>query len=313
MNDLGMSCSATSAFKLGGSMRNLGAAQALFLATGGVAVLALMDALVKSLSGGLPTIEILFFRQIGAAVLLGILVLVTGASLPHPSRLKTHVLRSLMIGMTAFAFFYALGELPLSLVTAISLTAPIMVAVLGVVILKEELNKTLVVASLLGFAGAMIVTFGGNQTPISEGGSVLAWAAAIISPITYAISIIILKNQTSQSSAQVITFVQAGLIAMFCLPFLMGNFVVPVGDQIWQVAALGLLGAVGFMLFVTALKHVPASMFAMVDNTALIWAALYGFLFFTEVPHPTLWVGAAMIVCACLLVARRHVRKSPKR
>lgn len=42
-------------------MRNLGAAQALLLASAGVAVLALMDALVKSLSGTLPTIEILFF------------------------------------------------------------------------------------------------------------------------------------------------------------------------------------------------------------------------------------------------------------
>lgn len=294
-------------------MRNMGAAQALLLATGGVAVLALMDALVKSLSGGLPTIEILFFRQIGAAVLLGCLVLVTKASMPHRSRWKPHIIRSLMIGVTAFAFFYALGELPLGLVTAISLTAPIMVAVLGVLVLKEELNKTLVVASLLGFTGAMIVTFGGNQTPMSEGGSLLGWAAAIISPFTYAISIIILKNQTTQSSAQVITFVQASLIALFCLPFLAGNFVVPEGDQIWRVIALGLLGAVGFMMFVTALKHVPASMFAMVDNTALIWAALYGFLFFTEVPHLSLWIGAAMIISACLLVARRHVRKTPKR
>jgi len=291
----------------------MGPVHALLLATGGVAFLALMDALVKSLSGAMPTIEILFFRQIGAAILLGILVVATKADLPHPSRMKTHILRSMMIGVTAFSFFYALGELPLSLVTAISLTAPVMVAIMGVVILKEELSKTLIFASLLGFSGAMIVTFGGEQTPLTQGGSVWGWTAAIISPFTYAISIIILKGQTSQSSAQAITFVQAALIGLFCLPFLAGNFVVPEGDQIWRVAALGFLGAVGFMLFVTALKHVPASMFAMVDNTALIWAALYGFLFFAEVPHFTLWIGAAMIISACLMVARRQVRKAPKR
>lgn len=295
-------------------MRNLGAVQALLLASAGVAVLALMDALVKSLSGALPTIEILFFRQIGAAILLGALVFATKASLPHWSRMKTHFIRSIMIGLTAFSFFYALGELPLGLVTAIALTAPVMVAVMGVVILKEELSKTLIFASVLGFSGAMIVTFGGQETPLNANGSFWGWVAAIVSPFTYAISIVILKNQTSQSSAQVITFVQAGLIALFCLPFLfVSDFVVPQGDEIWRVAALGLLGAVGFMMFVTALKHVPASMFAMVDNTALIWAALYGFIFFAEVPHLSLWIGAAMIVAACLMVARKQVRKSPKR
>ena len=294
-------------------MKSLNAVQALLLASGGVAVLAMMDTLVKSLSASLPTIEILFFRQLGAALILGALVFATKAQLPAPSRMKTHIIRSAMIGVTAFTFFYALSELPLGLVTAIALTAPIMVAVMGVVILKEELSKTLVVASLLGFIGAMIVTFGGNETPIDGSGSMLAWAAAIFSPIAYAVSIIILKNQTSQSSPQVITFVQAALIALFTLPFLPTGFVVPQGDEILRVAALGILGAVGFMMFVTALKHVPASMFAMVDNTALLWAALYGYLFFAEVPHLSLWLGAAMIVGACLLVAQKQVRKSPKR
>jgi S-adenosylmethionine uptake transporter len=293
--------------------KDLNAIQALLLATGGVAVLALMDALIKSLSATLPTIEILFFRQFGAAILLGLLVLATKAELPSPSRMKMHVIRSAMIGVTAFSFFYALGELPLGLVTAISLTAPIMVAVLGVVILKEELSKTLVIASLLGFSGAMIVTFGGNETPLSGGGSILAWFAAIFSPFAYAISIVILKSQTTQSSPQVLTFVQAGLIALFALPFLPFNFIMPQGDEIWRVALLGALGALGFMMFVVALKNVPASMFAMVDNTALIWAALYGYLFFQEVPHLTLWIGAAMIVGACVLVARKQARKLPKR
>jgi len=308
-----LSLFATRTINHGDIMRNMGAAQALLLATGGVAVLALMDALIKSLSGTFPTIELLFFRQIVAAMLLGTLVVVTKSSLPHPSRLKTHILRSVMIGFTAYCFFFALGELPLGLVTAISLTAPVMVAVLGVVILKEELSKTLIFASLLGFCGAMIVTFGGNQTPMSDGASVWAWVAAIVSPFAYAISIIILKNQTSQSSPQVLTFVQASLIALFCLPFLGNEFVVPEVEDIWRLIALGFLGAVGYLMFVGALKQVPASMFAMVDNTALIWAALYGYMFFAEVPHLTLWIGAAMIVFACILVARRQMRKNPRR
>ncbi len=283
------------------------------MAVGGIALLALMDSLVKSLSGSLPTIEILFFRQLGAAILLGGLVLVTKEKLPRLSKMKTHALRSAMIGITAFAFFYALGELPLGLVTAISLTSPIMVAVMGVVILKEELSKTLVVASAMAFTGAMIVTFGGADSPMSGSGSFWGWVAAIIAPFTYSASIIILKHQTHQSSARVITFVQASLIGLFCLPFVGIDFVVPQGDQIWGVAALGVLGAAGFMMLVVALKHIPASMFAMVDNTALIWAAVYGYWFFQEVPHLTLWIGAALIVGACVGVAQRQVRKNPKR
>lgn len=293
-------------------MREFGAAGSLVLAVGAIALLAFMDTLVKSLSAGLPTIEILFFRQFVAAILLGALVFATKAALPRPKMLKVHIIRSVMIGITAFSFFYALGELPLSLVTAISLTAPVMVAGLGVIILKEEPSKTLFFASMVGFAGALIVTFGGDQTPFSGTGNIWAWIAAIISPFTYAASIIILKTQTHQSSVQAITFVQAVLIAVFCLPLLSTSFVVPNAEQLSKLITIGMLGAVGFLLFVKALKQLPASVFAMVDNTALLWAALYGYMFFTEVPHVTLWIGAVLIIGACLTIAQKQVRKSPR-
>ncbi len=187
----------------------------------------------------------------------------------------------MLIGATAFSFFYAVGELPLMLVTAIFMIAPILVSIMGVVFLKEEVSKTLVFGTLLGFGGAMVIVFGGGEG-FSVGGDdkFWAWAAALLGPWGYALSIVVMKSQSRQADATTITFLQAGFICLVASPFALVQLDVPSVEVGLRLASVGLLGALGFVLYVSALRNLPASVFVLTENTSLLWAALFGFIFF---------------------------------
>lgn len=65
--------------------------------------------------------------------------------------------------------------------------------------------------------------------------------------------------------------------------------------------AIGLASAVGFLLLTHGLHRLPVSAFAVLDYTALLWAAALGFVFFGEAPGQSFWSGAPLILVACIL------------
>lgn len=287
--------------------------RALLLAVAAIAVLSFMDANIKALSDDVTTVQILFFRQAVAALILGVLVVVKKSRFPTKAQLPGHFLRAMLVGATAFAFFYAIGKLPLVLVTSVFMSAPLMVSVMGVLFLKEEVSKTLIFGTLLGFAGAMVIVFGGGSEDIAPSEDLFAWIATIVAPAAYALGVVVMKNQSRQADAIAITFLQAAFVGICLLPFVFFQFEMPNIDVGARLVGVGFLGAIGFLMFVSALKHLPASVFVLTENTALLWAALFGFVFFAEVPALTTWIGALMIIVACLLAARKQVRRTPKR
>jgi len=293
---------------------NLGAAHALLVAVLGIAGLSGMDALAKHLGATLTTAQIVFFRFAGTAVWLGLFIWLTGRAWPKPRYLKRHALRAVVMCMTAFLFFYGVTHLPLAIATALAMSAPIYVAILSVLFLKERMGRSIGVAIALGVAGSMIIIFAGGE-PVSATGepSPLAWAAAVLAPLTYATGIVLLKSHSASADegAAAITFAQAAVSGLIALPFAVPGFVTPAASQWPLVALLGILGAFGYLLFIAALRSLPASVFALVDYTALLWAAFFGYIIFSEVPDASLWLGGALIITACFIGVQFARRPRP--
>ena len=91
--------------------------------------------------------------------------------------------------------------------------------------------------------------------------------------------------------------------AVIVLPLAVPGFAMPSQD-VWPLMALiGFLGATGFMLLTIGLRTTPASVFAIVDYMNILWAALFGFVFFHEIPELRFWIGGGLIIAACALGA----------
>ncbi len=282
----------------------------------GMALLTGMDALVKALSGGYPTFQIVFMRFAVTALLVGLAAILLGKFWLHPRKfwprrdmLMTHAGRALLMVVTTSSFFYALGRLPLADVFALSFTSPIFTAVFAAAFLKERVTPAIGGAIAMGFLGMLVIVFGASRGVAGITYPPLALACALLSPVTYALSIVLLRAQTAQESISVIVTTQALLVALMLAPAVAVQFVWP-SERDWLVfLLLGALGSAGYLAFASGLKHITAARFSVVEYTGLLWAALLGQVFFRETPPVTVWLGAALIIAGCLVVVGRQSAK----
>jgi S-adenosylmethionine uptake transporter len=279
------------------------------MALASMAGFALFDAVVRSLGTAIPTVELIFFRFSGGVVWLALYIAVFRRPWPQWRYMPNHALRAALTLVATFCFFYAFARLPLALVTALAMTAPIYVGVLGALFLRERITTSLVLAVLLALLGSLVVVFGNPGNPFGGAGAdPSAWLAATVAPFAYAVQLLLLKTHSVRESAAAMTLAQAFMVAAAALPLTLAFGYVAPEPALWpRIVLLGLLGTGAFLLIINALRRLPASVFSLADYTALLWAALFGFLFFGEVPGLSLWIGGALIVTACV-VGMRGVR-----
>lgn len=278
----------------------------LLLAAAGIALMCAMDAVAKALGAHLTTFQIVFVRFFGAAIWLALWIAMTRGAWPRLSDIGRQALRGVMLVATASMFFYALSRLPLALVAALGMTAPLYVTLIGAIGFREKLDARAWLALVLGAAGAGIIILGGGGGDGSDGGSdALAWMAALLAPFTYAVTLAIMKHHATREEPAAMTLGQSLIAAILVLPLALGAVPAVVPDVMGLVALIGLLGASGYMLLINGLRLIPVSSFAVIDYTALLWAAAFGLVFFAELPGLPFWIGAMLIVGACVINAGR--------
>jgi drug/metabolite transporter (DMT)-like permease len=274
---------------------------AIALATLAIFLLTTMDAVIKSLSVHFNALQIMYFRTVVGLLCAGILFLIIRPGLPNLEQLKSHALRSGIMLATGLMFFYALGQMPLAELFVYTFTAPMFIALFGALLLKERLSGQVMVGLGLGFTGivAIVVT---DPAARFGGGSATGLAAAILSPITYAFAMVLLRRQAGNEPVARIVFMQSLLISAVMVPVMAWSTPLPQGGEIGKVLVVGLLGTVGNYILTTAFKNAEAAKVAVAEYTGLIWAALIGYAFFHETPRIMVWVGGALVIAGCLSV-----------
>jgi drug/metabolite transporter (DMT)-like permease len=270
--------------------------RAFALAVLGIALLTGMDALAKALADGYGTFQIVFFRYAVSLLCFAAAWPLLRPAWPRRDRLGTHAARAGLTILTASTFFYALGELPFTEVFALAYTGPIFVAVFGTLLLGERVRWPTALAIALGFAGVIVIAADGWRGGGSGESNWLALACAIGSPVSYALGVILLRSQTAHESVPTIILVQAVMCAVALGVVAGSTFRVPVADDLWAIAGIGLLGAAGLYAFSSAIAKLQAAKVAAADYSGLIWAAFVGYFIFGEALRAATWIGTAMIL-----------------
>ena len=277
----------------------------------GVVLLCCMDAVVRGLGAELTTFQIVFVRMFGAALWLSIWIAATRGEWPKAARIPRHLLRGAMLMVTATLFFYAASHLPLAVATALAMTAPVYVTVMAAILFREAISAMGIVALGVGLVGSAVIIFGGTTVVLNGSSDILAWGAAISAPLAYAFTMVVMKHHSKDETAAAMTLGQSLAAAAMVLPLALGSLPTLTPTLTWQIPLVGFLGAAGFLFFINGLQRLPVSVFAVLDYTALIWASLLGFIFYSEVPGPQLWIGGALVILACVLSARAMPKAEP--
>ncbi len=273
-------------------------------ATTGIAFLSVMDAVIKAMAAHYPTFQVTFLRFACGSLVAAAVVIALRPGWPSRETVIANAMRSVVAVLTATSFFYALGELPLAETLVLSFMAPMFVALFGVILLKERVDGRIVAALAAGFAGTLVVVLG--QT--GGGAAARSWtgvAAALASAVFYALSVVLLRQRAQRDKyIHIVIFQNVGPMLLVS-PFGLAVWQPPTLPHLGWFLVMGVLGVIGHILLTTAFAKAEAARLAPLEYTALIWAALIGYLSFGEVPTLATFAGAVLIIGAALVTSKR--------
>ena len=263
-----------------------------------------MDTLAKHLTQSYPVAQVVWARYVFHFLLLA---LVLGPRLPrtmHSQRLGLQCLRSLlMLGATGL-FFTALSFIPLANATAIMFVAPIMVTALAMPLLGERVGPYRWLGVVVGFLGALIIIRPGTET--MNPAAILALGAAGCFAL-YQIA----TRHLSATEAPMTTLAYTALIGVLATSALVPFVWLPPAPMHWlAMVGLGLLGGVGHFALIKAFQFAPASTVTPFGYTNLIWAVLFGYLIFGDLPDGWTVSGALVIASSGLYIVHRERLRS---
>lgn len=269
-----------------------------------IAALSAMDAVVKALASDYGTAQITTMRYaFGFLFALPLALPALRHGLTAQS-LRANLLRGVILVATAYCFFDALGRLPLAFAVALVFTSPLWMVVLSRLILGEPITRRAIVAITLGFAGLLIIVVTGTgEDPAGRPVEPLGIVTALLASFGYALSAVLLRRQSAFDPISVLVVTQAFVSCLVIAPFGLAAFRPPDAEAWLMFVAIGMMGTLGHLLLSWGFKRAPANRLGPVDFTTFLWAVLFGYVFFGEVPDPELYLGAALIVAACLIVA----------
>ncbi|MBO9464058.1 DMT family transporter [Tropicibacter sp. R15_0] len=275
--------------------------QASLFGLAAFAVFATHDVIIKLLGGTYSAIQILFFGALLSFPIITVILMrdrEPGTLRPkHPGWIA---LRSVSGSFAALGAFYAFSVLPLAQTYAILFAAPLLITLLAIPILGERVRLRRGLAVLAGLVGVMVVLRPGG----AEFG--LGHAAALLSAVTGALNSIVVRKVGAEERTVVMilypmmtNFILMGL----ALPFVYKP--VALGDLgLMAVVASMVLIAMAFLIM--AYQRGPAVMVAPMQYSQILWAALFGALFFDEYPDTATYIGAGIIILSGLYILRRE-------
>ncbi|SMX26641.1 EamA-like transporter family protein [Pelagimonas phthalicica] len=275
----------------------------------------IMASLIKATSDLVPPGEAVFFRSFFAMpIIIGWLFLrgdlKTGLRVKRP---MGHFWRG-VIGVSAMGFgFASLGLLPLPEVTAIGYAAPMFTVLFAAVLLGERLRAFRLSAVGLGLVGVIVVMWPRLSLDQLDDVAMLGVACVLISAVLRALAQIHIRKlvATEETSAIVFFFsLTATSLSLLTIPF---GWAWPGWFGFGLLAASGFVGGVAQIFLTSAYKHAEAALLAPFDYASILFAILFGYVFFAEVPTAMVLIGSGIVMAAGGLIIWRERQLGLKR
>lgn len=273
-----------------------------------IAVLAIamgsgIDALVKAIAPDAGLLHLLAWRFLFGAMIALTVFRAQKRPMPSAEAIRFHTMRGLIQLACAFTFFFALMHLPLAVATIIGFSSALMVPFVARVLLGERLTPIALLATAIGFAGAVLAIMGRPTDGEASELWVLGTVSCFLAAFMYAFGLVLLRMRATKEDATTIAMFTNTVPAVAMLPVTFGLFGWPDWSDIPLFLMFGVFGFTTWYLMTLAYARAPAQRLAPLEYSALLWSALFGSIFFSEYPGWQTWVGAMIIIAACLIVA----------
>ena len=271
-----------------------------------VCTFSVMDLLVKW-SGDYSTGQVMFFRG-----LFGILP--TYFLIPK-NRLKTfyktkrpweHFFRCVMGLMALIAIIVALRELPLAVVVSLSYAAPLFITILSIFLLSEKVGMFRWIAVLIGFVGVIFISEPGFKNLN------YLYLLPLVFCIGMAFVTITIRKLSTTEPIWLISIFFSIIILIASLTTIPFGWIMPTPKDFVLLAMIGITGGSANLFLTQSYKLSEVSLVAPLKYLSLIFAIIFGYLIWNEIPTLKTLIGSSLVVLASLIIFRREIYHKEK-
>ena len=266
----------------------------------------LMTVCVKQLGGRLPVAEVVLCRALISVVLTCVGLKLANVS-PWGERRGLLLLRGLCGSLALLCFFEAITVLPLASATVLQYTYPTFTALAAALFLGEQLRPSIVLAVLLGWAGIMLVAqpdwLNGGMTTLPMTAIVIALGGAVFTALAY----VCVRRLSRTEHPLVIILYFPMLSVPLTLPLVARHGVMPLGAEWIWLLGVGVFTQLGQIWVTEGLSRMPAARATSINYVQVVFAALWGWLVFSESLNGWVITGSILVLISTLvsLAARR--------
>ena len=262
--------------------------------------------MVRHLGSDLPAVEAAFIRYLfGLIFLIPVMLRMRWRSLSREN-LGVYSLRGLAHGAAVMLWFFAMARIPLAEVTAIGFTTPIFTTIGAMLIFHEKLRARRIMAIVIGFLGMLIILRPGFES--IEIGSL----AQLVAAPCFAISFLFTKRLTRTENASEILLMLSIFCTLALLPGALLYWRTPTPVELGWLALVAVFATAGHYAMTRAIAYAPLSVTQPISFLQLVWAIVFGYWLFDEVPDIWVCVGGVLIIAAISYMAQREAALARK-
>jgi drug/metabolite transporter (DMT)-like permease len=269
------------------------------LMLGAVGMFSLGDALGKFIVATYPVGEFMLLRACAALVLIAPSIWQQRSKFRGLERPWLQFVRVVLSTLEIAAFFLATVYLPLADVVTYYLATPVFVTALSAIVLREQVGWRRWSAILIGFCGVVIALKPSAQT--------VSWPAMIALGGSLAFSWLMLITRSLRATPDIVLasaqFLGTVAFGIVMAPF---GFLAPTSAHLVLFLASGAISVCALFCVNRSLKLAPASTVVPYQYSMIVWAVMFGYIVFGDVPRAHTALGAAIIIGAGLYIFWRE-------
>jgi len=266
-----------------------------------VCAFSIMDLIVKW-SDTYPLGEVLFFRGFfGVLFYFFIIPKQRVKNFYYTKRAGLHFLRCLFGLIALIAIFIALRNLPLATVVSISFAAPIFTTIFSIFFLSEKVGFYRWLAVFVGFFGIIIITEPGFSS----------LNIYYIYPIIFCLGLsyvaIAIRQLSRTEPVWLISLNFSGaitIVSLFTIPF---GWIMPTVQDFFLLSLIGFFGGVANLWLSQSYKFSEVSLVTPLKYLALVFAIIFGYFIWNEVPTIKTLSGALLVIISSIIIFRREI------
>lgn len=262
-----------------------------------------MTILIKYLGEDYPPALQTFYRQSAGLLVLLPAILQNPRRVMHTSRPGLMLFRSATGTIAMLLSFYAYQKLPLADANALSFTRTLWLVPLAAFALKESVGPRRVVATIVGFVGALLML-----QPQGHGNMGWPAIAALAAALFFGLTVTGMKVMTRDHSTLTLMAWYAVLGFVLAIPPALFVWRWPTLPDLGLLAGMGVLGVITQACYIQGMAEGDAAAMAPIDYTRLVFAVILGYALFNDIPNTMTMLGAGIVIASTLYITLREAR-----